>query len=560
MNRLLILALMLPTIVFGQLQQISKAQLTWYGAKADGTDCTSALQLAVNLNANGNLEIPPGIYSVSGVTIRKPITITGSGTLKSLDNTPSTAIFYVEDVRDVSISGVTFDGNIQGQTVWSEHVHCIQALGAINFSVNNCMFTNIVGDGVYLSHTNGAPLPYVGVTNVIISDCVFTGENLNRQGVSIICGDGILISGNTFSGMTRITMPAAVDLEGNYTEEYIRNVKVINNNFIKCKAPFYSYNAHNSDVSRILFAGNTAVNSVFLGEGFFITNATTVNVLDNYFEGTVGYGIVIRDVTNFVAQGNVFSQQSSPAFSLLNSPRAIIAQNIFNDAYSGGVAMTNSPGTLVNGNTFYKWGASQYAVWVDTTCNGTIISGNYFDGFYVTNTAILWNWPNETSEGYNNTYKDCKADALFNMPNTFRRPLFSYPTSGTNIHYMLSGGNGSVATPWISTALGYISGTNISANIQIKNTIANDYATWLTLQSTSPLSPTPLNVLELEYNQAKFFDGTGAYIYSDGKIRPATNYLSADLSPGITTNISVASTNWVFTIKNGIITGVSESP
>lgn len=99
--------------------------------------------------------------------------------------------------------------------------------------IEGCSFIAPRGDGVYIGSGFGAgPANERHNYNIVIRDCLFDGiNNANRQGVSVIDCDGILITGCTFQNLSANTMPGSIDFEPNDTYGVIANVRVIGNKF-----------------------------------------------------------------------------------------------------------------------------------------------------------------------------------------------------------------------------------------------------------------------------------------------------------------------------------------
>ena len=87
--------------------------------------------------------------------------------------------------------------------------HAVNLLSVRNVMIDNLVLADSGGDGIYV----GAKPSNVPCRNVVIRDCVC--DNNNRQGISVISADGLLIE-RTVMKNTRGTAPrAGIDFEPN---------------------------------------------------------------------------------------------------------------------------------------------------------------------------------------------------------------------------------------------------------------------------------------------------------------------------------------------------------
>ena len=93
----------------------SRCSVAEFGARGSGTvDDTRAFQRAVSYlesNGGGVLEIPAGIYPVSGIDVTAPVRFEGAGAKgTTLKHTGDGALFDIRDAGDVTIAHVTIRG------------------------------------------------------------------------------------------------------------------------------------------------------------------------------------------------------------------------------------------------------------------------------------------------------------------------------------------------------------------------------------------------------------------------------------------------------------------
>lgn len=103
----------------------------------------------------------------------------------------------------------------------SEWRHALNLLGSENVTVEKMSMCESGGDGVYVSVAYGTGNPH-GCRNVTLRDCVM--DRNNRQGVSVISVDGLLMERCTMSNTAGALPMAGIDFEPNMETEPIRNV------------------------------------------------------------------------------------------------------------------------------------------------------------------------------------------------------------------------------------------------------------------------------------------------------------------------------------------------
>lgn len=182
--------------------------------------------------ANGHVFIPPGTYTLttpltplSGQTIE----LSAKAILKHTANTSAFSLIDLDAVSNVDIIGGTFDGNVANQSVWNEQRHAIRIRDSSQCRVVGARFINLIGDGIYVSHAASAVAPYTGSSDVEIASNSFVGTNLNRNGVSLICGQNIHVHHNRFYRMATAAMPGAIDLEPNDSDDFLKNITIDHN-------------------------------------------------------------------------------------------------------------------------------------------------------------------------------------------------------------------------------------------------------------------------------------------------------------------------------------------
>jgi len=138
-------------------------------------------------------------------------------------------------LRGYSITNLTIRGLGKGATfrMWkkdyhdpalykkSEHRHTLHLSGAVNVLIENMRFESSGGDGILLGQRNGVPS-----RNVVIRKCVC--DDNNRQGISAIGFDGVLVEDCVLSNTKGTAPSAGIDIEPDYPSAAICNLTMRN--------------------------------------------------------------------------------------------------------------------------------------------------------------------------------------------------------------------------------------------------------------------------------------------------------------------------------------------
>ncbi|MGZ9583855.1 right-handed parallel beta-helix repeat-containing protein [Paenibacillus marinisediminis] len=205
-----------------------------YGAVGDGaTDCSNAIQQAVN-NANGDtVYIPTGVFMLS-----KPIQLPagrtvlhGVGTLKKRSNFQGTGLLLDMKgaVKGLTVSGIAIDGNEQNQPLQSSNYHVGVRLDSSQ---------NVTFDQVRFYYTGYRSIDTRYCDGVLITNCLFEncGIDIAKQ------GGANSVSGNAIS------------------YDYCKNYVVCNNMFRRWG---------DGGCDGIEGSNITIQNNIFLGAGYF---------------------------------------------------------------------------------------------------------------------------------------------------------------------------------------------------------------------------------------------------------------------------------------------------
>ncbi len=228
-----------------------------FGARGDGrADDSPAFQAALDAaaRAGGKVQVPPGIYVVANLRVGSCTEIQGTGDRSVLraktgpteagraayalsvnagrGGTPNPA----DNVRNVTLRSFRVEGTV-AQDGFSEHKHLVNLNAVTGVLVEDISFVGFRGDGLYLGSGNAAGLERHN-RNVVVRKCRFDGVNgENRNGISIVDGDGVLVEANSFTRCSRKGMPGPIDLEPNPDAgpyAVLRDITIRSNRFDAC--------------------------------------------------------------------------------------------------------------------------------------------------------------------------------------------------------------------------------------------------------------------------------------------------------------------------------------
>lgn len=362
-----------------------------YGATGDGvTDDTAAIQTAINAMPTSTvLYIPAGEYIVGNLVGHSDMTVRGDGWGSILKTKVSTA-----DTADKRYDGFKFEGTttdtsgnlanihfediqLLGQCdtgVFVEHQALIKLRGVSEATFDNVLFKGPQGDGMYLAGEVGEYQRHN--VNIRVTNSTFDGINRNnRNGISIIDGNGVIIENNTFTNLTRGDMPGPIDVEPNKDYSIVKNITVGSNYFYNNDGTTISVNIGPilaTKLANIVISDNTIFDSNNYRTILVKTNETDVESLEpmgiqitgNHIEpnphNTVTFPFHLKYLRGVEVSGNTvigggLSYFGEVGISALSIKDVKILNNTFeaggNNAY--GVFIIGSIDDLeINGNTF----------------------------------------------------------------------------------------------------------------------------------------------------------------------------------------------------------------
>jgi hypothetical protein len=356
----------------GSVTKLKEARPEWWGISSNSASNTVSMNSAIL--AADTVLLSTRTYEVDTINIRSGLSIKGGGSLTVLHqnsgfilagNSGSSTDF----IENVSIEGVQFKGDV-ATLGFSEFIHLVAVSGVKNLDIRKCGFIGFRGDGLYLGSDGGERHNL----NVKVTGCTFDGVNGdNRNGISIIDSDGLVIFDNDFVNCTRSNMPGAVDIEPNSSYNVLKNITVDLNRFKNVGGSagiiglviqpalvteFYNFKLTNNNIKDCPNADAFALKSY--KSGFSYSNKITItgNLVDNVGNvinpgGNSFRGIIFsyNQVTNY--HGNIAFQFNLNADGYIYD--VIVSNNLFVAASDGiggdGIKFTNCENVVIDGNT-----------------------------------------------------------------------------------------------------------------------------------------------------------------------------------------------------------------
>lgn len=399
-----------------------------YGATGDGvTDDTAAIQAACTA-ANG-VFFPSGTYKVTTpVTLKSNnfiygegassvILYTGTATSQgALYANSGSASTYVENliVQNIKILGTVSTAG------FNEFIHLISFNGVRNCLIDNCEIVGFRGDGIYIGSGDlgGQERHNIDVT---ISNCYIDGVNKdNRNGISVIDGQGINIDNNFITRCSRTDMPGAIDIEPDGNAYHIvRDISVRNNRIIDC-------------------GGNVAAIGVYLPYVAFTVWPNGFNFDNNYIE--VPSSAASAPPAFFFQYGSPFTSPPNPVVTDSTADFSIrITNNVVRNPTATGrpFTMWNCNDVVVANNTFIG-GGSALLGWPHTNIVDFALKNNEFFSINGPGDYGLQVYSVERLTMEGNIFKDCGASSgaargsiVFTASQILENPLFSADTNWT---------------------------------------------------------------------------------------------------------------------------------
>lgn len=356
-----------------------------FGATGSGDAVVDTAALIAAVGTGGRaVFFPNGLYIINFVNLPSNTMLFGEGAGSIIRTAQAVRCAIGCDSGDPNlfIENITIkDLRLEGRVVadgFVEQRHISSWNGAKNLLIDNCQFIGFQGDGAYIGMGNVGGQVRHNV-NVTIRNCFFDGVNKdNRQGVSVIDCDGLLIEGCYFTRTTRSNMPGAIDIEPNsHVETVVRDIKIVNNKFFDI----------GGNVACIAVFLQNAENFITPYQGFLIEG----NFIENANKAIIYYPVIAAGVTNAMHDQGV----------------RIVNNITINTSRS--IEIYNAKGALVEGNQFIRGSAASLIGFTGSPAKSIDLTlrNNQFveSGYSLGDGLIIFNAERLTLEG--NLFKDC---------------------------------------------------------------------------------------------------------------------------------------------------------
>lgn len=164
------------------------------------------------------VHVPAGRYEVAGCRLGDGARLSGDGAASIIRARAGGPAFRADSgaaartVRGIALRNLTLEGRV-AQQGFAEHIHLLRLDGVEDVLIETVIFRGFQGDGLYLG-SGTEPGQVRHNRRVIVRGCRFDGVNRdNRNGISVIDGDTIAITGCSFVNCTRPDMPGPIDIE-----------------------------------------------------------------------------------------------------------------------------------------------------------------------------------------------------------------------------------------------------------------------------------------------------------------------------------------------------------
>lgn len=422
----------------GDVQQVDLTAINARkrGIRGDGSNQSTQLNalMVEAASAGRQLYMPPGVYVGTNLQPPSGLRWIGNGPLTRIIHDGTTQIVglnrlttpspVANNVKDVRILDIQFEGPT-GTPVFADQRHLISVSSISDWTIQGCRFIGHIGDAIFIGSGIGAAAERHN-ERITIRDCFFDGiNNENRQAISVIDVDGLLIENNYVLRCTKSTMPGAFDLEPTDNSFHIlKNITVRKNQFNACGG--------NAGLIMILQAALT------------LGHPKTALVEDNISEGYVGTGDFFRYASRDLAgteselstvrfRNNVAKGGVVP-FRIWDGRGVLVESNFFEDFTQGAEIGSTTPSLVprelrVIGNKFNRVGSSvAYGMLIRRATDLDLFDNDFIDcANGSANAAALAFWSGAPSGAFTAGYSSGirrRGNRFFNI--TGKMPLAVY--------------------------------------------------------------------------------------------------------------------------------------
>lgn len=559
-----------------------------FGALGNGTtDDSVAIQAALDfLNTNGGtLFFSSKTYLCGNLKLYSNTTMLGSNaTLKfksgaqylvSINEGSGGTTSVADNQKNINIKGISFVGRVV-EDAFFQFKHLLNINAATNVKVENCSFTGFQGDGIYLGSSN------TGVerhnTNIIIDKCFFDGINKdNRNGISVIDCDGLIISNSTFVNTTRSNMPGAIDVEPNpYNYAVVRNITISDNKLsniggsvaaISCYFPIKQETLLNP-VYNINITNNSIVNCAYgimvrqITDGLLLTTPSMdVIIYGNHVRNITNYGMLIENIKDIVIDSNAFIDISVRSHLGFNPNNSKIINSSFSNNYfvragkSDGIGLSIASANRLNvlNNYFEDCGKSDgtFGYAIDFAPNSTsdyiTLSGNKISSPNAKTTFAIQKEATHTFTPANNVSINNQLIGV--TGNNFVSSANGQPVSNSQLNALVSSGS------YTPIFVGVANVSSVTANgLAVWNKIGNivtvtvpvnitPTASTTTTTFTSTIPATRATANQIFVGSGTLTSSSGFALYPARVLSSATTTVSVSYIP---TNTSAGTGTVIF--------------
>lgn len=181
-----------------------------------------------------------------GIVLKSNLDIDFNGSTIILESNASThaSLFYLREIENVTLKNAIIKGDSNTHQFIGNSTHewgyGLHIVNGNNINIYNLKIQECTGDGIII---DGKQSSDINISNCNISNC-------RRQGISITCGENIVISNNEIHDIKGTNPQSGIDLEAYQENQAINNIEIKQNKI---------YNL-NSNIGIIIDRGTYSVN------------------------------------------------------------------------------------------------------------------------------------------------------------------------------------------------------------------------------------------------------------------------------------------------------------
>ncbi|WP_040203782.1 right-handed parallel beta-helix repeat-containing protein [Neobacillus jeddahensis] len=388
-----------------------------YGAKGDGrTEDTAAFQKAideVNSNGGGEVFVPPGNYILQPIFVKSNVSLVGENrdtvTLKLSDaanDQKQTRLVNINNVKNVQLKNITFDGNYKKHTNGIEHMHTVFVWDSDQVIITHNRMRNAVGDGISLTGSTRAS-NYITVSHNIIKDN-------HRSNIVVEQVNHIKIFNNIST--SKVGRPT-LHFEP-WEKVNLYDAKIYNNTFKTNASETYTIQIEGTKGAGNFYNKIEFYNNTVKGKKgkFMIKETKGTKIHDNQFDVKNMY-IWFKNEDLQIFRNKIKSDIGFVIDGYLgNSRRTVISDNSVSTSGDGINILTGSQDTKFKRNTFIGPGDGRGAyLWAnETNIMNTNLIGNSFLNY--SKGVITESYSGNIVDGLNiekNTFKNIAGYSVY---------------------------------------------------------------------------------------------------------------------------------------------------